>query len=120
LAALVILGAVLAFLGGLIGAAGGDASGIMLTVMSLMYVLIGAIYAYPAWQMLQSSSRIQAAMTADDGESKELVVEEFFRHQQNLWRFMGILALVVLSLYFLLFLLVCLGTSAGLMSTGNF
>lgn len=54
-------------------------------------VLIGAIYVYPAFALIKFSSLIKTGIQAGNAD----LLTEAFRYQKNLYRYMGILVIVI-------------------------
>lgn len=72
--------------------------------MGILYVVLGGIYFLPCWYQLRISNNLLQAIATDN----EYNYTEAFRYQKALYRFFGIMMIVVLSIYPLVGILVAL------------
>ena len=116
-AGLMVIGAIFLVLAGLLAAAGsGRPQDMMMGVLGVVYVGVAALYAYPAWCLVQGASAAGRLVGAFDAEDKELAAESMLQNVQNLFRFMGIVTAIAIGLYILFFILVCfMGAAMGSM-----
>ncbi|HEU0226211.1 MAG TPA: DUF5362 family protein [Arachidicoccus soli] len=71
------------------------------TFIIILYVIIGALYLYPTNQLYHFSKKMKLALV----ESNQQLLEEALEHQRRMFKFIGILLIVILCIYALLFLL---------------
>lgn len=102
-----ILGAtILGSMGGMYGTAMPGGMGV---AMAFMYLLIAALYLYPTIALYRFGKLIRPALHNQDQQ----LFNEAIRHLRNVFKFMGILTLIVLGLYALIFLFAILGAMIG-------
>lgn len=70
----------------------------------ILYIIIGALYLYPTNQLHQFSKKMKVAII----ESNQLLLEEALEHQRKMFKFLGILLIVILCIYALIFLFIIL------------
>ena len=71
------------------------------TFIIIIYIIIGALYLYPTNQLYHFSKKMKVAII----ESNQPLLEEALEHQRKMFKFIGILLIVILCIYALLFLL---------------
>lgn len=69
--------------------------------MGLLYVLIAVLYLYPIISLLKFSTNMKAGIQTNNGE----LITEGFRHQKNLYKFLGILTIITIALYLIVFVM---------------
>lgn len=77
-------------------------------VLVVLYIVIGLIMLYPSVRLLQFSKSAKLAVDMNDS----VAIEESLKRLRSVFRFYGILTIMVLSLYALAFLMVIFGGSA--------
>ncbi|MFK7817436.1 MAG: hypothetical protein AB8G99_01850 [Planctomycetaceae bacterium] len=95
-----ILGSLLAFIAAgvmTVGGLAGGANGVPLIIGGIVYALVGCLYAYPFWKLLNYASAIRQA--EDTGGLRD--VEVALSHQRSFWRFLGILTAIALGFWLL-------------------
>ncbi len=84
---------------------GGGATAAMGAFMLIFYVLIAVIYFFPCLYLLRFSNHIKNAITAND----QMGLNEGLRNLKATFRFLGIVTIIFISLFLLMFLLGGLG-----------
>lgn len=82
------------------GAAFGTFGGAMGSSVGLVYFIVCGLYFYPTYALYKFSSLTRLGLEANDQPS----LDEGFRYMKNMFRFMGILTIVILAFYALLFI----------------
>lgn len=112
-----LMGAAIMFFGGLgMAAVGGGEEGpfggIMMAGLAFLYLLMAVLYAYPCWKLFQFAGAA--------GKVRSLgaeALEEALESQRLFWRFLGIMFLGLMGLYFVIFFVAMvagmLGAAAG-------
>lgn len=93
-------------LGGAMSAMGGN--GPSLQIMSLLYLVIAALYFFPIYYLYNFAVKMKESLTNSDS----MTMESAFENLKSHYKFMGIFAIVILSLYVLMFIF---GLAASLM-----
>lgn len=83
----------------------GDFEGIIGVFAGLLYIIIGAICLYPVIKMLNYSSKMKTAIRSD----RQDIYEEALRNFNSAVKFWGILAIIALVLYGLVFIFAMIG-----------
>jgi len=73
------------------GAAGAVGSG----MITFIYILMAMLYFFPLLYLYRFSTKIQAALQSDD----QYYLSEAFRNLKSLYKFMGIMMMVMLGFY---------------------
>lgn len=73
----------------------GSVSAISGPIFTVMYLVIAAIYFYPVWGLHKFSKLIKSSMHTSNQEQ----FNEALRYQKNVFKFMGIVAIISLVLY---------------------
>lgn len=81
--------------------------------ITVVYLIISGIYFFPCLFLLQSSQKLTLALQG--GSSEELTVA--FEKLKNFFRFVGIMTLVIISMYALILLFMVLGGGMALMGS---
>ncbi len=105
---LVALGMLVA--GGAIASAGGNAmfSGAMGVGIAVLYAVLSIVYIYPALKLWKYASSIGNLLMT--GSELDLIAA--LNHQRSFWKFVGILVLAMLVLYFVVII--------GVIAVGGF
>lgn len=74
-------------------------SGASSALITVMYLIIAVIYFFPCYYLYQFSSKMLRALPMRD----EPLLKNSFQQLKNLFRFMGIITIVILCLYGLIF-----------------
>lgn len=70
------------------------------TVMAVIYVLIAAVYFFPILYLYRFSTRTKEALVSGNSQGLSIGIENLKKH----YKFVGILAVIILSLYALIFI----------------
>jgi hypothetical protein len=81
-------------------------------VLAIFYFIFGGLYLVPAYFLFQYASYIQDFINGGGDSAMESTLES----QKSFWRFIGILTLVIICLYALIFLFAIFGTMSALTS----
>lgn len=76
-------------------------------IITVLYIAIAALYFYPIYCLFQFSKTSKDAVENNNSSA----LQESFRHQKNMYKYMGILTIIVLGFYVLALII---GLSAGL------
>lgn len=90
--AFMILGGVMMIFGGALVA--GEAETGMVTGMGVAYLLFAVLYIFPAIHLVRYSSAISRLTTS--GAAQDM--EDALNHQRKFWRFVGVIAVVMIVL----------------------
>lgn len=82
----------------------GGLGGYMGIGMGLLYLLIAAFYLFPIISLYRFSINMKRGINTNNAE----LVTEAFRHQKNLYKFIGILMIIVIALYLLIIVVAAL------------
>lgn len=69
-------------------------------VIGIFYIAIGAIYLYPCLCLYRFSTKMKAALLVSDQET----LNEAFNQHRKMYKFFGIITIIVLGLYALIFI----------------
>tara|TARA_R110002049_G_scaffold307558_3_gene508408 strand:- start:53 stop:523 length:471 start_codon:yes stop_codon:yes gene_type:complete len=67
--------------------------------IAVVYVLVGVLYLFPTLYLYKFSTQLKAALSNMDTDS----LTEAFKNQKSLYKFMGILVIILIGLYALVF-----------------
>lgn len=87
--------AIVGVIGGVGGLAMARAGGVQMAVMMLVYPLIGLLYFFPSLYLFRFAQAIRDLRDAPD----VLHLENALSAQKSFWKFVGILAALVIALY---------------------
>ncbi len=73
---------------------------------TLVFIVIIALYVYPIYALWKFGTNMKSGINTNNQEQ----IIEGFRYQKNMYRFMGILTIIVLAFYLLAMLFGGLGT----------
>ncbi|MDC0156637.1 hypothetical protein OAK38_02610 [Verrucomicrobia bacterium] len=76
--------------------------------VSLVYIVMGALYFFPTLKLSQYASRIARLRVT----KSELDLSAALEAQRSFWAFVGIVTLVVLCLYLVIILVTCVGAAS--------
>lgn len=79
----------------------GGMGGMMGVFMSVIYLVIGAIYFYPIWKLYQFATFTKQALANDNTE----LLTQALEAQKSMFKFMGIFTLIILGIYGLMFVI---------------
>ncbi len=68
---------------------------------TIIYLIMLLLYVYPIYCLYRFSTNIKKALTENDSYA----LAEAFKHQKNLFMFMGVLTIIMISFYVLAFFL---------------
>lgn len=75
--------------------------------MGIFYIIIAIVYFFPIYYLYKFSKKMKKALHAQNNED----FESAFSNLKSHYKFIGIFAIVILSLYLLMFLLAIVGAS---------
>lgn len=101
---MVLFGIMALFMGTSLG--GGAISGALL---SLFYLLFGALYLLPVLYLHRFSSSMQAGLAASDEE----IIAASFKNLKSLFKFMGVFTIIFLGFYALVLFAMFFGVAIG-------
>ena len=92
----------------------GELGGYFGVGMGMIYIVIIAFYIYPIVCLMQFSNKMKHGIRSNNSE----MIAEGFRYQKNMFKFTGILIIIIFALYLLIFIFAGLGAamSVGLPS----
>lgn len=105
------------FAGTLLSTMSGGSSSLGLlssTSVTITYLLVAGLYFFPCLFLLQSSQKLTLAL--ESGSSEDLTAA--FEKLKNFFRFVGIMTLVIISLYALMLVFLVLGGGMALIGAG--
>jgi len=70
------------------------------TAMTIFYLVIAAIYFFPVLYLLQFSTKLKTALKTKDDETLATAFEKLKSH----YKFIGVFAIITISIYLLLFI----------------
>jgi hypothetical protein len=76
---------------------GGGFSSVGAGSITLVYVLIGLLYFFPCLYLFNFSSKMQIALRNNDQE----LLNQSFKNLKSCFKFIGILTIIVISIYLL-------------------
>ena len=79
------------------------------TGLALIYILLAAIYFYPVYALLKFSSLSKAGLNENNQEK----FTRSFSYLKGMFRYCGILVIVVIALYLLFFIFIGIGGAIG-------
>ncbi|MNU20748.1 hypothetical protein D3C71_89990 [compost metagenome] len=79
------------------------------TLFGILYLGISILYFFPVFYLYKFGRLMKSGLLTDN----ELQITEAFRYQRNMYRFMGIMALIVIGIYILIFVFGALGAASG-------
>ncbi|HTQ65726.1 MAG TPA: DUF5362 family protein [Puia sp.] len=77
--------------------------------VSFLYILIALLYFFPCLFLFRFASKMQVALRTNDQE----LLNTSFRNLRGFYRFLGILTIVVLSIYVLALIFVIIGVAVS-------
>jgi hypothetical protein len=80
--------------------------------LAVVYIFFVGLYVYPTWALFKFSKLTNAAMQT----SNQQQFNEALKYQKNMYKYMGVLLIIVLALYGISFVL---GVIGALMSGGS-
>jgi hypothetical protein len=78
------------------------AGGFPMIILGIVYILVAVLYFFPVTYLFRFSDKIKAAVTNSD----MIALDAGFLNLKSLFRFMGIMTIVVLSIYTLAIIIV--------------
>ncbi len=103
--AAIFMGTMMANLGG-----GDMPNGMSSGLITVIYLIMAAIYFFPVYYLFKFSQNLKEAITNASADS----YEKAFEYQKSQYKFAGIMAIVVLSMYIIIILVAILGGLANL------
>lgn len=77
--------------------------------MTMVYLLIAALYFYPTWALFQFSKLSKQAILT----SNQQQFNESQRYLKNIFKFLGIMAIIVLAIYGLAIVFIIIGAAVA-------
>jgi hypothetical protein len=77
--------------------------------VGLFYIVLAALYFFPVYYLHQFSLKMKQGLTSQDPQS----ITTGFRNLKSLFKFMGILTIVILSIYALVIVIVVVVAAVG-------
>jgi len=77
-----------------------DYSGGLTAGLGFIYIVAAAIYFYPVYALLKFSSCMKKGILNDD----RMLINDAFRYQKLMYKYLGILMIIVLGFYLLVFI----------------
>lgn len=74
-------------------------------IMAVVYIIIALIWFFPCLYLLRFSNKMKAALAAND----QVSLTSSFQNLKSMFKFVGVLTIIILSFYILLFLVGMLG-----------
>jgi|TARA_B110000908_G_scaffold123329_1_gene144647 hypothetical protein len=68
-----------------------------------MYILMGLLYFFPSWYLFKFSQKIKKALSTQN--NNDLNLNAAFNNQKSFYKFWGILTIISIGIYVLLFLI---------------
>jgi len=96
---------------GVVGIAGGAFEG---AVFLILYPLMGLLYIFPALFLFRYASRIRDFMAHGLSENLDAALEA----QKSFWKFIGILTLIILGIYAVIFVVAIIALIVGVAVDG--
>jgi hypothetical protein len=81
------------------------------TIVGFLYFILAIVYFFPVYYLLKFSSNMKNAIMSRN----ELTMEEAFRFLKKHYQFIGIMTIVIISLYILILLGFVIAGTAGLL-----
>lgn len=78
----------------------GDVEGSFTITGIIAYFLIAVLYIYPISELYRFSTSVKQALIVNDAP----IFTKAMKHQRNMWRFMGIMMIVIIAVYGTIFL----------------
>ncbi|MBL7683873.1 MAG: hypothetical protein JNK00_10980 [Flavipsychrobacter sp.] len=103
------------FMGSIMATAmGGSAMGAMGSIgLTLLYLLMAALYFYPTYALYKYSVLIKPALANADTE----LFNKAINYKKNMFVYMGVLMIIVIALYALIFIFAIMGGFIGAMNS---
>jgi hypothetical protein len=95
---MVLAGLVIAVIGSSINSFAGLRG--MGPILGIVYVALGLLYLYPSWVLLKFASAMPSALKKND----QVLVNEALKNLKSCFRFWGIISLIIIGLYALVFI----------------
>jgi len=111
--AFIILGGIALLLGSsMLGSQSVELSqlaGFPLKLFGALYLLIGVFYFFPTYYLLKFSDLMRASLRSND----ESLMTSSFENLKSLFKFMGIITVVIIAIYLLMFIAIAVGSMFG-------
>ncbi len=79
-------------------------------IFTVVYLILGAIYIYPVWGLYKFSELIKTSLNT----SNQQQFNEALRHQKNVFKFIGIIAIISLALYGIAIIIMIIGAAMAM------
>ncbi|TMM31165.1 hypothetical protein FDT66_04135 [Polaribacter aestuariivivens] len=76
-------------------------------VMTIIYLIMALIYFFPVYYLFQFSTKMKMALRSKNDEDLANAFEKLKSH----YKFLGVFTIIILSIYFLFFLLAMIGVA---------
>lgn len=109
--AIMILGAIFIMsMGGMMSQAMGGMLGAMGSIgLGILYLVFAVIYIIPVISLYKFSTNMKNGINTNNQD----LINEGFRHQKNMYRFFGIISIIFIVLYLLIFIFGGIGAMMG-------
>lgn len=77
-------------------------------VVMVVYVVGAILYFFPCLYMFRFATRMRTALAAED----QMTLNSSFQNLKSLFKFMGILTIIVIAIYVLLFVIIAISAAA--------
>jgi hypothetical protein len=74
-------------------------------LITVLYLILAAIYFFPVYYLFKFSQNLKEAISNESADS----YEKAFEYQKSQYKFAGIMAIIVLSIYVIVFLVAIVG-----------
>jgi hypothetical protein len=102
----ILLGLFFSLLIGSFGNSYGSTYAFFGPALGIVYILIALLYFFPCLYLLRFSNKMKAALNTDD----QVMLNDAFNNHRKLYKFVGILTIIVIGLYVVLIALGGLGS----------
>jgi hypothetical protein len=89
---------------------GSNAMGATGPMFTVIYLVLGAVYIYPVWCLFKFSTLIKRALNTSNQEQ----FNEALRYQKNMFKFIGIVAIITLVLYGVAIIFMIIGAAMAM------
>lgn len=96
-------------MGSALTAFGGGMAAFGMIGFTIFFVLVIALYVYPIYALWKFTTNMKSGLNSNNQE----LITEGFRYQKNMYRYMGILAIIFMSFYLLGIIFGGLGSMMG-------
>ncbi len=106
---MILIGLVLMFMGPAMSQQIPSSVPFKIGYLGIIYLILGAVYFIPIYYLFTFSNKMRNALYANDMD----ILTSAFKYLRNYYRFIGVLVIVLISLYILIMLAVVIGVGAA-------